>query len=175
MQISGVESARRRTASHGRSAALLQPHVRLTKPVSATSGSILEGNGSHDRAMAARHRLDEKLRTAAAQCRSNKASSSSVATVPRQVGSMLSSSRDSGWQGKGEREERDICRVREERVELMVGGGRQPEECPVCLESFVSGQMVIDLPCHHRFHSTCLVPWLLSHCHCPFCRAHIAI
>lgn len=49
------------------------------------------------------------------------------------------------------------------------------EECPVCLESFQTSQVLIHLPCTHRFHSGCLVPWLNRHCHCPCCRTRISI
>ncbi|KAH9297197.1 hypothetical protein KI387_028879, partial [Taxus chinensis] len=34
----------------------------------------------------------------------------------------------------------------------------QQEECPVCLEPFQSGQVLIHLPCTHGFHSNCLIP-----------------
>lgn len=51
----------------------------------------------------------------------------------------------------------------------------QQEECPVCLESFQTCQVLIYLPCKHRFHSSCLVPWLNKHCHCPCCRTKISI
>eukprot|EP01018_Ginkgo_biloba_P039967 Gb_19820 [translate_table: standard] len=51
----------------------------------------------------------------------------------------------------------------------------QQEECPVCLDSFQTGQVLIHLPCVHRFHSSCLIPWLNNHCHCPCCRTKISI
>ncbi|KAK9060691.1 hypothetical protein SSX86_021397 [Deinandra increscens subsp. villosa] len=44
------------------------------------------------------------------------------------------------------------------------------EECVVCLEKFKAGEKVDRLPCAHRFHSTCLLPWLEGHAHCPCCR-----
>lgn len=49
------------------------------------------------------------------------------------------------------------------------------EDCPVCLEPFQTNQVLINLPCTHRFHSSCLVPWLNRHCHCPCCRTKISI
>eukprot|EP01018_Ginkgo_biloba_P004123 Gb_25302 [translate_table: standard] len=51
----------------------------------------------------------------------------------------------------------------------------EQEDCPVCLESFQPDQMLIHLPCSHRFHSDCLVPWLDSNSHCPYCREKISI
>ncbi|XP_058111385.1 probable E3 ubiquitin-protein ligase RHY1A [Magnolia sinica] len=46
-------------------------------------------------------------------------------------------------------------------------------ECAVCLEWFKSGDILVHLPCAHRFHSMCLVPWLESNAHCPCCRTQI--
>ena len=48
------------------------------------------------------------------------------------------------------------------------------EECSVCLEAFVSGQILICLPCNHRFHEDCVVPWLENHVHCPYCRTRVS-
>ncbi|KAA8522924.1 hypothetical protein F0562_009347 [Nyssa sinensis] len=49
------------------------------------------------------------------------------------------------------------------------------EECAVCLEEFKAGETLVHLPCAHRFHSRCLVPWLESNAHCPCCRMGILI
>ncbi|XP_057871512.2 probable E3 ubiquitin-protein ligase RHY1A [Cryptomeria japonica] len=51
----------------------------------------------------------------------------------------------------------------------------QQGECPVCLEPFQMDHVLIHLPCTHKFHSKCLIPWLNSHCHCPCCRTEISI
>ena len=50
---------------------------------------------------------------------------------------------------------------------------RDQEDCPVCLEKFISGQALLSLPCNHRFHPDCLTPWLEGHEQCPYCRAHV--
>ncbi|XP_049611951.1 E3 ubiquitin-protein ligase RNF103 isoform X2 [Syngnathus scovelli] len=44
-------------------------------------------------------------------------------------------------------------------------------ECVVCLENFVSGELLMGLPCGHAFHQHCIVMWLDAgrHC-CPVCR-----
>ncbi|XLS72453.1 hypothetical protein HN51_029318 [Arachis hypogaea] len=47
------------------------------------------------------------------------------------------------------------------------------EDCSICLESFVDGDQLICLPCHHRFHSACLDPWVRCCGDCPYCRRHI--
>merc|ERR1719162_1385830 len=43
-------------------------------------------------------------------------------------------------------------------------------QCVVCQEGFKSGDEVVGLPCKHRFHRSCLVPWLERHNTCPTCR-----
>ncbi|XP_053734850.1 E3 ubiquitin-protein ligase RNF103 [Synchiropus splendidus] len=44
-------------------------------------------------------------------------------------------------------------------------------ECVVCLENFVSRDVLMGLPCGHVFHQRCIVVWLSAgrHC-CPVCR-----
>lgn len=44
-------------------------------------------------------------------------------------------------------------------------------ECVVCLENFVSEELLMGLPCGHAFHQQCIVVWLAGgrHC-CPVCR-----
>ncbi|KAI5064251.1 hypothetical protein GOP47_0020921, partial [Adiantum capillus-veneris] len=49
----------------------------------------------------------------------------------------------------------------------------EQDDCSVCLERFLAGQLLIHLPCKHRFHPDCLTPWLESHGQCPYCRARI--
>ncbi|KAF1892405.1 hypothetical protein Lal_00010870 [Lupinus albus] len=47
------------------------------------------------------------------------------------------------------------------------------EDCAVCLEPLEDSESLIHLPCKHRFHSSCLKPWLDKKSHCPCCRATI--
>ncbi|MED6151339.1 hypothetical protein PIB30_081547 [Stylosanthes scabra] len=49
------------------------------------------------------------------------------------------------------------------------------QECSICLESFVDGDELICLPCHHKFHSACLDPWVRSCGDCPYCRRRILV
>ncbi|KAI8800701.1 hypothetical protein BJ742DRAFT_840472 [Cladochytrium replicatum] len=43
------------------------------------------------------------------------------------------------------------------------------KECPICVEPF-ENLVAKQLPCKHRFHGGCVVPWLNSHNTCPICR-----
>lgn len=45
--------------------------------------------------------------------------------------------------------------------------------CGICLQRYEAGQILRVLPCHtnHRFHQTCVDPWLQNHRNsCPLCR-----
>ncbi|XP_066383926.1 probable E3 ubiquitin-protein ligase RHY1A [Miscanthus floridulus] len=46
-------------------------------------------------------------------------------------------------------------------------------ECSICLDGFYNGDELIRLRCGHRFHSTCLEPWVRKCADCPYCRTNI--
>jgi hypothetical protein len=48
-------------------------------------------------------------------------------------------------------------------------------ECAVCLEEFRAGDVLAHLPCSHRFHWDCAVPWVQAASRCPFCRAAVRL
>ena len=54
------------------------------------------------------------------------------------------------------------------------GAAAACEPCAVCQESFAEGDLLLTLPCSHRFHRECARSWLLEHrCSCPTCRAEL--
>ncbi|KAL0418077.1 UNVERIFIED_CONTAM: E3 ubiquitin-protein ligase SIRP1 [Sesamum radiatum] len=46
-------------------------------------------------------------------------------------------------------------------------------QCSVCLDDCEIGTEVKEMPCKHKFHSTCILPWLELHSSCPICRYQI--
>ncbi|KAL3635126.1 hypothetical protein CASFOL_019673 [Castilleja foliolosa] len=46
-------------------------------------------------------------------------------------------------------------------------------ECAVCKDSFIVGTVVNMLPCFHRFHPSCILPWLSARNTCPLCRHEV--
>ncbi|CAA7016352.1 unnamed protein product [Microthlaspi erraticum] len=43
-------------------------------------------------------------------------------------------------------------------------------QCAVCLDDFEIGTEAREMPCKHKFHGECLLPWLEQHSSCPVCR-----
>lgn len=43
-------------------------------------------------------------------------------------------------------------------------------DCAICKDSFVKNEKLILLPCNHKFHKDCIMPWLQRHNTCPVCR-----
>lgn len=44
------------------------------------------------------------------------------------------------------------------------------ENCSICLENFAIEKQIIELGCHHFFHSCCIKTWLKENAVCPHCR-----
>ncbi|KAI9351402.1 hypothetical protein BDR26DRAFT_1003391 [Obelidium mucronatum] len=48
--------------------------------------------------------------------------------------------------------------------------------CAICIDEFVVGSRVRELPCHHQFHTECVDPWLLRHNRlCPICKRDVLV
>jgi hypothetical protein len=47
------------------------------------------------------------------------------------------------------------------------------DPCVICQEIFQLEEKFIDMPCKHRFHEVCLLPWLKENNSCPSCRYEI--
>ncbi|XP_059515264.1 E3 ubiquitin-protein ligase RNF181 [Myotis daubentonii] len=52
----------------------------------------------------------------------------------------------------------------------VMRGCRSELKCPVCLLEFEEEETAIEMPCHHFFHSNCILPWLSKTNSCPLCR-----
>ncbi|XP_010448279.1 PREDICTED: E3 ubiquitin-protein ligase RNF115-like [Camelina sativa] len=46
----------------------------------------------------------------------------------------------------------------------------EPLQCSICLDDFEKGSEAKEMPCKHKFHIRCIVPWLQLHSSCPVCR-----
>lgn len=46
-------------------------------------------------------------------------------------------------------------------------------DCAVCLESQKSGEVLIQLPCKHAYHESCIFGWFRQRDTCPKCRARV--
>lgn len=64
--------------------------------------------------------------------------------------------------------------ARREAVEalntLKIEEGAVQLQCAVCLDECDVGAEVKEMPCNHKFHSSCIVSWLDLHSSCPVCR-----
>lgn len=49
----------------------------------------------------------------------------------------------------------------------------QDVACAICLEDFGQNDIVLEIPCKHRFHQKCLQDWLRINAICPLCRAPV--
>ncbi|GLT82467.1 hypothetical protein SLE2022_008350 [Rubroshorea leprosula] len=46
-------------------------------------------------------------------------------------------------------------------------------QCSVCLDDFEIGTEAKEMPCKHKFHCGCILPWLELHSSCPVCRCQL--
>lgn len=45
--------------------------------------------------------------------------------------------------------------------------------CSICLDNYIRGDALIQLPCHHDYHERCLTTWLQHRSTCPLCARSV--
>ncbi|XP_020105154.1 probable E3 ubiquitin-protein ligase RHY1A [Ananas comosus] len=164
MMLPGVELARRRRLHHHHSADPL--------PAAASApggGGAAAASSMAEPALAARIRLEEKLHGLSRWSRlpcNNRGDQNSrpAAPGPSRRATAELPARNPGVVGGGAR---PVART----------SSRTSEVCAVCLEEVeveaAEQTRVTRLPCSHRYHSDCVLPWLAAHPDCPCCRASV--
>jgi len=61
------------------------------------------------------------------------------------------------------------------RVAVTAEEEAEEEECAICAEDWEAGEMLVQLPCRHRFHHDCIKSWLVRKCTCPLCMQEVAL
>ncbi|KAI8521603.1 PREDICTED: E3 ubiquitin-protein ligase RNF181-like [Branchiostoma belcheri] len=55
-------------------------------------------------------------------------------------------------------------------VQITPSQAAKGASCPVCLAEFDEYEFVKVMPCQHKFHPSCILPWLSKTNSCPVCR-----
>jgi hypothetical protein len=134
---------------------------------------------------AAKERLDQKLRHKRdAVIKRYKMIPSFDDLMPHSTGSIV---RARGIGGKGSSSTSSLLAVQREvyskkgvmrRLMRWVRprcDAAEQNECAVCLDYFRTGDILAHLPCGHRFHWACVLPWLEVMPRCPSCRASVEV
>jgi hypothetical protein len=45
--------------------------------------------------------------------------------------------------------------------------------CPICANDYTVEEKLLELPCHHLYHESCVMPWLEVKGSCPTCRCEL--
>ncbi|KAA3487420.1 E3 ubiquitin-protein ligase RING1-like [Gossypium australe] len=48
-------------------------------------------------------------------------------------------------------------------------------QCAICLEDIEIGNEAKEMPCEHKFHDGCIIPWLELHNSCPVCQFQLPL
>lgn len=74
---------------------------------------------------------------------------------------------------KGRMTEQQVLKFPTIKYEAGDGNTKQAS-CPICIEEFQLGETIREMPCHHQFHTECIVPWLYRHSVCPMCKVELS-
>ncbi|XP_024963430.1 E3 ubiquitin ligase BIG BROTHER-related-like [Cynara cardunculus var. scolymus] len=50
---------------------------------------------------------------------------------------------------------------------------KKEESCVICQMNYNSGDLLIMLPCSHRYHTKCITDWLMVKKNCPICQKEV--
>ncbi|KAL6008076.1 hypothetical protein ACLOJK_033582 [Asimina triloba] len=158
--LPGVEVARRRKANHSSSDILLgPPRFSLTSTFSSSSSS---SSSLDETTLKARTRLEEKLgkgvgsRWGKHQSRKDRQADHQTVSDKKSTEKMMG-----------------MMTVEKARGSDRKIKTAEKEICAVCLEEITTKQIITSLPCFHKYHYDCLLPWLNAHSQCPYCRTHV--
>ncbi|CAD5173347.1 unnamed protein product [Musa acuminata subsp. malaccensis] len=164
--LPGVELARKRRVHHR--------HEVGTPPNMPSSARLpfsdrLPAAAMDEPTLAARLRLEEKLRGLMGSRRPSPSSSppsirsniEEISTLPAAAGNITTRVIAT-----------ELPKRRSNSVALQRTGSRA-DLCAVCLDEVQAKQRVTRLPCSHKYHTECVLPWLAAHSHCPCCRSQV--
>ncbi|KAF3338169.1 E3 ubiquitin-protein ligase RNF126-like protein [Carex littledalei] len=184
--LPGVELARKRRFHNHE----IQPWVPQGGHITQSRGAGPLKSSMAEPAMAARIRLEEKLRGAGAGAG---AGAGSTSTSPSNSSSRWSQFIHDGANTSRQQNTRTTTSINSAMTQRLnqVEATAKPAVpdspflkrlvsradellCAVCLEK-VSGKKkkVMRLPCSHKYHSDCVLPWLAAHPDCPCCRTAV--
>ncbi|KAJ0981661.1 hypothetical protein J5N97_009916 [Dioscorea zingiberensis] len=152
--LPGVELARRRRVHHHNYEI---PRRGPQDPTGARAASP-RLTDMDEPALLARARLEEKLRRFSGPPRW-----ASGAVVMNERERISEANMTKRIINGGKRTSGVLLQRRDSRVDV----------CAVCLDEVEGGQRTMKLPCSHKYHSDCLLPWLANHSQCPCCRTAV--
>lgn len=174
--LPGVEAARRRRIYQG--SAPTHPSLGLLSSPSSrrSSFALFSAHSASSLQRSRANQVDEKLGQLAREAKER------LDERLRARRESLIQRNDSDLSEERMNRTRTEVKGRELRTEVygskkkLIGWAKkrwEQQECAVCLEEFRAGDNLVNLPCSHRFHSRCLVPWLHTSAQCPCCRMSI--
>ncbi|XP_057820092.1 probable E3 ubiquitin-protein ligase RHY1A [Cryptomeria japonica] len=194
--LPGVEFARRRRFHQGGSGGSLIKQA--TRPISEFRAENRDDNKLNEVALEARERLEERLRASSSSPvnkrldyitqrrvqsgyrnshieersgineRNWHASTNIDTSQPRELVGL-----SKGFIDNLKREIYTPTRTKENPLLKLLPRTSEQVDCPICLDCFQLNQVIIHLPCRHKFHPNCLIPWLEKNNHCPYCRTKV--